>query len=208
MLEADRLVYTSGSPFPIEDASSWWFCFDALRSADQELREVDTLLADADRPRLAARGVAGVEEPERLIKFIATKDWLPIDTRIKVSNVASLIRNLGGEHLYGDDKTVPLRELIQNALDAVRARRLIEGRPIDWGEVIVRQGKDSDEYWIEVEDNGVGMSANVLKGPFLDFGISFWDSELMCEEFPGLSAKGFQSTGKYGIGFFEKRNAA
>ena len=202
MLEADRLVYTSGSPFSIEDASSWWLCFDALRSADRELREVDALLADADRPRLAARGVAGVEEPERLIKFIATKDWLPIDTRIKVSNVASLIRNLGGEQLYGNDKTVPLRELIQNALDAVRARRLIEGRPIDWGEVIVRQGKDSDEYWIEVEDNGVGMSADVLKGPFLDFGISFWDSELMCEEFPGLSAKGFQSTGKYGIGFF------
>ena len=202
MLEADRLVYTSGSPFSIEDASSWWLCFDALRSADRELREVDALLADADRPRLAARGVAGVEEPERLIKFIATKDWLPIDTRIKVSNVASLIRNLGGEQLYGNDKTVPLRELIQNALDAVRARRLIEGRPIDWGEVIVRQGKDSDEYWIEVEDNGVGMSADVLKGPFLDFGISFWDSELMYEEFPGLSAKGFQSTGKYGIGFF------
>jgi hypothetical protein len=202
MLEADRLVYTSGSPFPIEDASSWWLCFDALRLADRELREVDALLADADRPRLAARGVAGVEEPERLIKFIATKDWLPIDTRIKVSNVASLIRNLGGEQLYGNDKTVPLRELIQNALDAVRARRLIEGRPTDWGEVIVRQGKDSDEYWIEVEDNGIGMSADVLKGPFLDFGISFWDSELMYDEFPGLSAKGFQSTGKYGIGFF------
>ena len=202
MLKADRLEFTSGSPFPIEDASSWWLCFDALRSADLELREVDTLLADTDRPRLAARGVAGVEEPERLIKFIATKDWLPIDTRIKVSNVASLIRNLGGEQLYGDDKIVPLRELIQNALDAVRARRLIEGRPTDWGEVIVRQGKDSDEYWIEVEDNGVGMSADVLKGPFLDFGISFWDSELMYEEFPGLSTKGFQSTGKYGIGFF------
>ena len=202
MLEADRLVYTSGSPFPIEDASSWWLCFDALRSADRELREVDALLADADRPRLAARGVAGVEEPERLIKFIATQDWLPIDTRIKISNVASLIRNLGGEQLYGNDKTVPLRELIQNALDAVRARRLIEGRPTDWGGVIVRQGKDSDEYWIEVEDNGVGMSADVLKGPFLDFGISLWDSELMYEEFPGLLAKGFQSTGKYGIGFF------
>lgn len=202
MLEADRLVYTSGSPFPIEDASSWWFCFDALRSADRELREVDALLADADRPRLAARGVAGVEEPGRLITFIATKDWLPIDTRIKVSNVASLIRNLGGEQLYGNDKTVPLRELIQNALDAVRARRLIEGRSNDWGGVIVRQGRDSDEYWIEVEDNGIGMSADVLKGPFLDFGISFWDSELMYEEFPGLSAKGFQSTGKYGIGFF------
>jgi HSP90 family molecular chaperone len=68
--------------------------------------------------------------------------------------------------------------------------------------VIVRQGGDSDEYWIEVEDNGVGMSADVLRGPFLDFGISLWDSELMYKEFPGLSAKGFQSTGKYGIGFF------
>lgn len=114
MLEVGRLVYTSGSPFPIEDASSWWLCFDALRSADRELREVDALLSDTDRHRLAARGVTGVEEPERLIRFIATKDWLPIDTRIKVSNVASLIRNLGGEQLYGDDKTVPLSSTLSD----------------------------------------------------------------------------------------------
>ena len=46
------------------------------------------------------------------------------------------------------------------------------------------------------------MSEEVLTGPFLDFGISYWGSSLMSSEFPGLLAKGFQSTGRYGIGFF------
>ena len=201
-LEEGRLVYTSNNPFSTGEASSWWLCFDTLHLVDRELREVNALLVDRDLPRLAALGIAGIEEPERLTKFIPTGDWLPIDIQIKVTDVASLVRKLGGEQLYGADKIVPLRELIQNGLDAIRARRLIEGRPENWGEITIRQGKDSDGDWIEVEDNGIGMSTNVLKGAFLDFGVSFWNSELMYKEFPGLSTSGFQSTGEYGVGFF------
>jgi hypothetical protein len=201
-LEDDRLVYTSNNPFLIEESPSWWLCFDALQLVDHELREVNALLMDNDLQQLAALGVAGIAEPERLTRFIPTRDWLPIDTQIKVTDVAALVHKLGGEQLYGADKTVPLRELIQNGLDAIRARRLIEGRPENWGEIIVRQSNDSKGDWIEVEDNGVGMSVDVLKGPFLDFGITLWNSELLYKEFPGLSASGFQSTGEYGIGFF------
>ncbi len=200
--EEDRLVYTSNNPFSIEEASSWWLCYDSLRLVDRELREVNALLVDKNLQRLAALGVAGIEEPERLTKFIPTRDWLPIDTQIKVTDVASLVSKFGGEQLYGTDKTVPLRELIQNGLDAIHARRLIEGRPENWGEIIVRQDKDSNGDWIEVEDNGVGMSTDVLKDAFLDFGVSFWNSEQIYKEFPGLVTTGFQSTGEYGIGFF------
>ncbi|MBE3675086.1 hypothetical protein PPAR_b0259 [Pseudoalteromonas paragorgicola KMM 3548] len=46
------------------------------------------------------------------------------------------------------------------------------------------------------------MSVDVLSGPFLDFGTSFWGSSMMHNEFPGLESRGFSSTGKYGVGFF------
>ena len=55
---------------------------------------------------------------------------------------------------------------------------------------------------IEVEDNGVGMSEDVLVGHFLDFGSSFWHSNSMLSEFPDLESSGFESTGHFGIGFF------
>lgn len=59
-----------------------------------------------------------------------------------------------------------LFELIQNSIDAIKARRILENRPEDWGDIIVRSGKDSETHWIEIEDNGIGMSPEVLKGPF------------------------------------------
>jgi len=201
-LESDRLIYTSKDSFPIDEAPAWWACFDALQVVDRELRQVDSLLADTNRPRLAARGVSYADSPQRLAKLIGTSNWLPVDAKIQVGDVAKLIGNLGGEKLYGRNETVPLRELIQNASDAVRARRLVEGHPSDWGGVTVRSGEDANGQWIEVEDSGVGMSTNVLTGPFLDFGTSFWGTPLMHSELPGLESKGFSSSGQFGIGFF------
>jgi hypothetical protein len=199
--EAERLVYSS-SRFPLEEAPAWWLCFDALRMVDRELHAVDSLLADLGRPRLAVHGVAGVEDPLRLVRLIPTEGWLPVDTRVKVSDIPSLLKRLGGEQLYGENPGVPLRELIQNAADAVCARRVLEGRSTNWGDVIIREGQDEQGPWLEVEDTGLGMSQEVLTGPLLDFGTSYWTSPLAREECPGLMAKGFRPTGKYGIGFF------
>ena len=137
------------------------------------MRDVDALLADRQRSRFKARSVAKVEAPERLAEVVRPNGWLPVDARVRVSDVASLARRIGGEQLYGDDRTIPLRELIQNASDATRARRLIEARSESWGDVCVRVGQDNRGSWIEVEDNGIGMSVDVLTGPFLDFGTSY-----------------------------------
>ena len=201
-LERNRLVYTSKSPFPIGEVDSWWICHDTLQMIDNELKEVDSLLVDTNRQRLRAIGVASIEDPKRLSKLIAVEGWQPIDTKIKVTNVAKLVGSLGGKQLYGDNSIVPLRELIQNASDAIRARRILENEAPEFGNIIVRIGKDKFGQFIEVEDNGIGMSPKVLTGPFLDFGESFWGTSLMHEELPGLESKGFSSTGKYGIGFF------
>ncbi len=201
-LERNRLVYTSKSPFPISEVDSWWICHDTLQMIDNELKEVDSLLVDTNRQRFKAIGVASIEDPKRLSKLIAVESWQPVDTKIKVTNVAKLVGSLGGKQLYGDNSTVPLRELIQNASDAIRARRILENEKPEFGNIIVRLGNDEFGKFIEVEDNGVGMSPKVLTGPFLDFGESFWGTTLMHEELPGLESKGFSSTGKYGIGFF------
>jgi hypothetical protein len=202
ILDNERLIYTANRPFAISEAKSWWLCYDSLRLVDSELRAVDALFVDRNLPRFAARAIKGIEDPVRLTEFVPTKDWVPVDARIMVSDVAGLVKRLGGEELYGDDPSVPLRELTQNASDAVRARRTLESRGVGWGEILISMGRDESGSWIEVRDNGIGMSERVLTGPFLDFGKPFWGSGLMLSELPGLAASGFESTGRYGIGFF------
>jgi hypothetical protein len=202
------VTFTSKRPFGREDSEAWWLCYDTLRFADRELREVATLLRETplsggkQRQSFAAEGVAGVDDPARLTKYIPTKGWTPVDTQVRVGDVAGLVLRLGGKELYGDDLTVPLRELIQNAADAVRARRIRERRAADWGQVTVRVGNDTGNDWLEVEDTGIGMSESVLTGPLVDFGTSYWGSDMMAREHPGLLEHGFEASGKYGIGFF------
>jgi hypothetical protein len=65
----------------------------------------------------------------------------------------------------------------------------------------VRYDQLGDAY-LEVEDDGIGMSERVLTGPLLDFGTSFWSSNLVQDEFPGLRSSSFQSVGRFGIGFY------
>jgi Histidine kinase-, DNA gyrase B-, and HSP90-like ATPase len=144
----------------------------------------------------------GWKSPGRLLDYIEVSGWIPIDARLRVSDVAGLAQKLGGEQLYGNDSTAPLRELIQNAADAIRARRALQDLPGDWGQIKIQLGEDDLGPWVEVKDTGIGMSEEVLRGPLLDFGTSYWDSTLMKEEHEGLWAKGFEPAGRFGIGFF------
>ena len=91
---------------------------------------------------------------------------------------------------------------IQNAADAVQARRRFQSRSPTWGEIKVSIASRDDGSWLVVEDNGIGMSEQILTGPLLDFGTSFWQSPLAMEEFPGLAASGMRPIGRFGIGFF------
>lgn len=207
-VEHDKLIYSSGSDvFGLDDADAWWLCFDSLSMVQEELRAVDILLADTERPRFQAREVAGVGAPSRLKEHVLVEGWEPVDARVTISDVPTLVRTLGGAQLYGDDNSVPLRELMQNACDAVRARRLQQNKDEKWGTITVRLIEDRPEgVWLEVLDDGVGMTERVLTGPLLDFGKSFWRSGLANEEFPGMAKKfadaGKEQTGRFGIGFY------
>lgn len=199
----NEFVYSSRAPFPMDEREGWWLGYDTLKLVDAELRSVDVLMR-RERPerRFTIRGVTGVESPGSMKEHVQVEGWEPIDIRLKISDVLGVIDKFGGEKLYGDNPQAALRELIANSADAVRARRIAEGRESTWGAISVRIGNDASGDWLEVEDDGIGMSEEVLRGPLLDFGNSFWRSDLARDEHPGLLSRGFKPTGQFGIGFF------
>ena len=95
-----------------------------------------------------------------------------------------------------------LRELIQNAADAVEARRRLESRADDWGEIHIDLKTTNSNHWLTVEDNGTGMSPAILSTILLDFGKSLWNSSQVMNEHPGLLSSGYRGRGQFGIGFF------
>jgi hypothetical protein len=200
-LAEDRLVFTAQSGFDANEISAWWLAFDTLKLVDNELRHVDNILSDNERPRLRANAVSHVDSPRAFSRVAPCHEWEPVEARVQVSDVAGLVRRLGGAELYGGDKTAAFRELLVNACDAVRARQALaeyRGKAFD-GRVTVTLAKDG---WLEVADNGIGMSPEVLAGPLLDFGHSSWLSNEVIQGNPGLAASQFAPTGKFGIGFF------
>ena len=123
---------------------------------------------------------------------------------VKVTSVEQIIRLFGGELLYGRGLAAPLRELVQNASDAIRARRKLAREPFYEGKIVItlqEEGPD-DQYNLIVDDDGIGMSEHVLVGPLIEFGKSFWDSQEARDEFPGLLSASLRHAGRYGIGFF------
>jgi hypothetical protein len=142
-----------------------------------------------------------------------------------------ILRLLTGERLYGDS-TLCIRELLQNALDAcelrdlrlrmkAKGKRLVEpvdGTPSrdspgyfldDAGqkrrlEVRLTWGHDEtlDQYWLQVEDNGTGMTEHVIKQYFIQIGKSYYSSLDFREEQADLRSIGLLATpvSQFGIG--------
>lgn len=201
--EEDALVFTSGQSFSLSEADAWWVGYDAIQVADRELRESDRLLDDLGIERFPLRRVKGAESPTEIAKTVKVRGWNPVDAAVRISNVNRVVEMFGGEKLYGDDRTVVLRELLQNAADAVRAlrKRGTAESPLD-GEITVQLRESGGYHWLDVLDTGIGMSARTLTGTLLDFGKSFWSSDAVQSEFPGLMSSGLTPSGKFGIGFF------
>lgn len=196
------LKFTSHNDIEEDDAEAWWVAHDLVRVADEELRGCHQLMRAQNCPVLSVDRVAGADSPARLAQFIRPKDWQPISAEVRVTDVEHIIRLFGGDKLYGDDPIVPLRELIQNAADAVRARRAWSKDDNYMGRIDVSLRLEGDGYVLCVEDNGLGMSEAVLTGPLIEFGKSFWKSREAQAEFPGLISANLKQSGRYGIGFF------
>lgn len=200
-LRGDRVTYDSARAFEERDADAWWLALDYLRGVDNELKKVDALLYDLNRPRFEGRAVAGVDSPQRFAEYFPVRGWSPVDARIAVSDVPHLVETLGGEQLYGKQPEVALRELLQNAQDATLARKSLDPEFTD-DEIVVTLTETNDTWTLEVVDRGVGMDEEILTTALLDFGRTGWTSDTVRKKFAGLVDGGFRPKGRFGIGFF------
>jgi hypothetical protein len=200
--EHDAIVYATGEPFELNEARAWWLCYDTLVMLDNELRKSNSVLIANGLHQFAIKQVAGVSDPQTLSRYIRVNGWKPVDAEIRVTNPIHLAKTLGGKNLYGNDFIAPVRELLQNAVDAVRARRLVSKRGSTWGSIRVRIERQGEETWLHIDDTGIGMSEATLTGALLDFGNSFWRTQAFRDEWPGLESSGLETIGKFGIGFF------
>jgi hypothetical protein len=211
----EGLVFQSKRPMTREYMNAWWLSYEAIAVADRELRACDRLLQSrtdqgdyAKQIRFAAKRIEGAGDASRLAQFVTVAGWTPVDTAVRIGDPLALIERLGGRHLYGNDHTAPIRELLQNAADAVRARRAEGGYgPVaeeDAGKIEVSIEKVEPYKWVlKIMDDGIGMPDSILSGTFLDFGKSLWQSDQIASLYPGLaSASEFKPTGQFGIGFY------
>lgn len=91
---------------------------------------------------------------------------------------------LVGEELY-NDPSVFVRELIQNAIDAVRTReQLDKNLPKNWKpQVNIHCWTDEEGYhWFRIEDNGTGMTMDIIENYFLKIGSSYYTSDTFQKE--------------------------
>jgi molecular chaperone HtpG len=101
---------------------------------------------------------------------------------------------LTGHTLYNDTKIV-LRELVQNAFDAVRLQYLndSENNIRDYGRVDIYW--DSKKRILTVEDNGTGMTQNIIERHLLNVGSSRYQDADFKKQYPD-----FSPISRFGIG--------
>jgi hypothetical protein len=201
-VENDAIIYATGASFDLSEARAWWLCYDTLVMLNGELRTSNSILRDNGSSPFLVRQVAGASDPLTLSRYVRVNGWKPVNAEIRVTNPIHLAKTLGGRNLYGNNFLAPVRELLQNAVDAVRARRIVSKRANDWGSIRLRIEQLGSDTWLHVDDTGIGMSEATLTGALLDFGSSFWRTLSARNEWPGLESSGLEVIGKFGIGFF------
>jgi molecular chaperone HtpG len=140
-------------------------------------------------------------------------EQLPFVPRRAALRSATDLFRLVVADLYGRAPAVAGRELIQNAADAVRARREWEhqtGTPVpaealrelDADVVVTLEEHASGRCLLRVEDRGIGMTPDVVIDYFLQAGASLAPSKSDLESEERGEALRTMKAGRFGIGAF------
>lgn len=140
------------------------------------------------------------------------RDELPyVPRRARLRSAEDLFRLVIGD-LYGDFPEVAGRELVQNAVDAVRERRLweLDNGTLPDGElrdlpadvlVEVFQERDGSGL-LRVSDRGVGMTSDTLIDHFMSAGASFRPSRAGGVRRDAAPIAAAMKAGRFGVGAF------
>lgn len=100
--------------------------------------------------------------------------------------------------LYGDRATYGVRELLQNAVDACNEREHLEKSKSYKGRITIKVDTKSKTF--SIEDNGIGMSEEILRDYFLNIGASYRDSSTWRNAYTQERQAKITRSGRFGIG--------
>ena len=202
--DGNELAYRSAAP--IANIDSWWLFYEMLSGLDAEIRTVQRYLKK--RPysanRFSLQGVLGAGSPEEASAYIKPSGFMPIEVNLKTGSIDRLVKLLAGESLYGNDPMAAVRELLQNANDAVRLKfhtaideydAQVEKLPIK-----VELSNEGSNTYLSISDFGVGMTSRIMTEYLISIASNYWESQFYYD-YPGAVEKGFAQAGKFGIGF-------
>lgn len=205
--DRDRDMLVFGCTKPVESVDAWWLFYDLASQLDAEIRGTSEYLRNRSisENRFSLKGVKGIEDPATFNEYVRLpENVLPIDIRVQPDSMERVVELLGGKHIYGHDGLAPVRELIQNARDAIELRCSLErarGHEPPAGEIAIVLKKEGEEYVLSVRDNGVGMTSATVRRYLLGVGADFWNSVEFTRDFGKAIDSGFRPIGKFGIGF-------
>jgi hypothetical protein len=200
----NELVYRAAKPIAVVEA--WWLFYQMLRGLDDEIRAVHRLLArrKENLKRISLSGVRGSSSPEEAVAFIPTGGFLPIEVDLRTGSIDRLVELLAGETLYGPNPMAAVRELIQNARDAVMLKRETAKGELEKATlslpITISLDTRSDPATLEIVDYGVGMTKTVITDYLVTIASDYWSTRF-ATDFPEVAEKGFRNAGKFGIGF-------
>ena len=139
--------------------------------------------------------------PAKVERHIQSDGYLSGQYRITLDQ-DQVMELFVGENLYSDP-AVFVRELIQNAIDAVRTRKQMDrSLPSDWtGQINIRTWSERGYHWFRIEDNGIGMTEDIIRNYFLKVGRSYYNSdEFRKEKHQCKADPDYTPVSRFGIG--------
>ncbi len=141
---------------------------------------------------------------DRIDQFSQKVGYVPRSVRFESAGV-DLLKLLIGP-LYGESPSVGIRELVQNAVDAIRERQHVEmKRPesleIEMSEVVVSVNvHSSSSATVVIRDRGIGMTIDTIQNYFLKAGASYRRSDAWRESFELDGHSKILRSGRFGVG--------
>ncbi len=198
------LVYRAAAPIASVDA--WWLQYEMLKGLDDEIRMVRRYLdrRRSSEGKLSLQGVRGITSPEEAAAFVPTSGFLPIEINLRTGSIERLVQLLAGESLYGPEPMAAVRELIQNARDAVMLKAATASSDFERASlsipIRVELSTSPAGSRLEVTDPGIGMTRRVMTDFLISIASDYWSTQFH-SDFPNVASKDFEPAGRFGIGF-------
>jgi len=179
------------------------YLLELMEQIEQEIDKCTFLLSD-NTDEIVDNYKIGI--PRKINRdYIQSSDFIygPIQFELDYNRIISLLM---GERLYGK-KTIVVRELLQNSIDACRhrvAKDALTNRPTEEynPQININLETEGKKYILKIVDNGIGMDLDIVQNHLINIGSSYYQSkkfEKLRIEYKSCGVD-FDPVSKFGIG--------